>query len=73
MNKNNVFEEITKKIHIRELRKLTKLVDEFLASKKVDEIMMPLKEYYMAEYLLYLENKRPKRSDVLTITSTPKK
>lgn len=66
-------EEITSNIQNRELEKLYLLVDEFLRSEAVRKNMTILKPYYIAEYLLQKENQRAKRSDVLSIKSTPKK
>ena len=65
-------EEITSNIQNRELEKLYLLVDEFLGSEAVRKNMTILKPYYIAEYLLQKENQRAKRSDVLSIKSTPK-
>ena len=65
-------EEITNNMQVEELKKLYLLVDEFLGSEAVRKNMTILKPYYIAEYLLQKENQRAKRSDVLSIKSTPK-
>lgn len=69
----DVVEEIVNTVQRREIEELLVLVDKFLESEEVQKNLTFLKEYYIAEYLLNKENKRPKRSDVLSIRSTPKK
>ena len=71
-NPHEVVEEIAADVQSKELQKLLILVDEFLASKPVKENLTVLKPYYIAQYLIQKENKRAKRSDVLSIVSKPK-